>query len=168
MKRRRQGRRPERWERRGERRVRPNNSWQNGKRTDGNRSRQFMQPLPQVNAASDTLRYADLKALLDSVCPPSFLDCKSGSLRLSASHPLFHRYVKRAFIFLSRREKYCSQFFFTHFQNISLFFLWNKKNKVLHTLPIIESNLEKWLNFKNMDKKKNFYISVLFRKTKKT
>lgn len=30
-----------------------------------------MQPLPQVNAASDTLRYADLKALLDSVCPPS-------------------------------------------------------------------------------------------------
>lgn len=37
------------------------------------RSRQFMQPLPQVNAASDTLRYADLKALLDSVCSPSFL-----------------------------------------------------------------------------------------------
>lgn len=51
-------------------RARPNNSWQDGKRTDGKRSRQFMQPLPQVNAASDTLRYADLKALLDSVCPP--------------------------------------------------------------------------------------------------
>jgi len=71
------------------------------KRTDGNRSRQFMQPLPQVNAASDMLRYADLKALLDSACPPPFSLSRSwtGSLRLPVSRPL--PLLRKAWVHLS-------------------------------------------------------------------
>jgi len=78
------------------------------KRTVGNRSRQFMQPLPQVNAASDTLRYADLKALLDSAWPPPFSLSRNCKDRLSFPssrfpRPSFHCYVKSGVYLSSSR-----------------------------------------------------------------
>jgi len=86
------------------------------KRTDGNRSRQFMQPLPQVNAASDTLRYADLKALLDSAYPPPFSLSRSCKDRLSSSSRFaavlrLLRKARSLFIPFSRRGKYRGRFF---------------------------------------------------------
>lgn len=86
--------------------VQANNSRRNGKRTDVNRSLEFMQPLPQVNAASNTLGYADLKALLDSdtLFLPFFNGYKR-SFYLSISpllFPLFHLCKNHVFTVTTR------------------------------------------------------------------
>lgn len=65
-----------------------------------------MQPLPQVNAASNTLGYADLKALLDSdILFLPFFNGYKRSFYLSISpllFPLFHLCKNHVFTVTSR------------------------------------------------------------------
>lgn len=120
-----------------ERKTRANTSWRNGKRTDGNRSRQFMQPLLQVNASSDTLRYADLKArALRFGAHLRFSAVKSG-LSVFPFHPSSFHPVACIYFLLATREllrpifhafiRFLFFFFYFKIREIVLFAVFHRK-----------------------------------------